>query len=362
MPMSGAPSPRERAHGFRASRVLALLGVFLALAFIAFALAVRFGEHSISLTAALTQPASTDALIFKSIRLKRALLGAIVGAGLAASGTTLQGLLRNPLADPFVLGVSGGAALGATLALTLGLATVGEAAPGIMGGALELARLSAPALFAFLGAGASILFVLSVSSGAAGRAPYAVLLTGVIFNSFASAAITLLKTLSAPERLGEILYRLVGSLNIEDWDTLVFSALLQAGAIGVMWALSGRLNLLSLGDDDATSLGVPVAATRRWLLLASSVSVAGAVALTGLIGFVGLIVPHLLRLVFGPDQRLLVPLSALGGAAFLLLSDLLARLVFPLFNQDLPVGVVTALLGGPLFLVLLRRRVRLGHV
>nr|WP_171818876.1 iron ABC transporter permease [Pyxidicoccus fallax] len=338
---------------------MALLGAFLALAFISFALAARFGEQSISLIAALTDPTSSDAVIFWELRLPRALLGAIVGAGLAASGTTLQGLLRNPLADPFVLGVSGGAALGATLALAVGLATVGEVAPGL-GGALS--RLSAPALFAFLGAGASILFVLSASRGAAGRAPYAALLTGVIFNSFASAAITLVKVMSAPDRLGEILHWLVGALSFERVSTLVLSALLQLMAVGVMWALSGRLNLLSLGDDDATSLGVPVAATRRWLLLASSVSVAGAVALTGLIGFVGLIVPHLLRLAFGPDQRLLVPLSALGGASFLMLSDLLARLAFPLFNQDLPVGVVTALLGGPLFLVLLRRRVGLGKV
>ncbi|MCP3139348.1 FecCD family ABC transporter permease [Pyxidicoccus xibeiensis] len=344
--------------GFRASRALALLGGFLALAFVSFAMAVRFGEQPISLTAALGEPASSDAVIFWSLRLPRALLAAIVGAGLAASGTTLQGLLRNPLADPFVLGVSGGAALGATVAIAVGLGTVGEVAPGLDG---ALTRLSAPALFAFLGAGASILFVLSASRGAA-RTPYAALLTGVVFNSFASAAITLIKTLSEPNRLGEILYWLVGSLGYERGGTLVLSALLQAGALAAMWALSGRLNLLSLGDDDASSLGVPVAATRRWLLLVSSVSVAGAVALTGLIGFVGLIVPHLLRLVFGPDQRLLVPLSALGGAAFLLLSDLLARLAYPLFNQDLPVGVVTALLGGPLFLVLLRRRVRLSTV
>ncbi|WP_343073637.1 FecCD family ABC transporter permease [Pyxidicoccus fallax] len=354
-----SPTRSGGTSGFRASRALALLGAFLALAFISFALAARFGEQSISLIAALTDPTSSDAVIFWELRLPRALLGAIVGAGLAASGTTLQGLLRNPLADPFVLGVSGGAALGATLALAVGLATVGEVAPGL-GGALS--RLSAPALFAFLGAGASILFVLSASRGAAGRAPYAALLTGVIFNSFASAAITLVKVMSAPDRLGEILHWLVGALSFERVSTLVLSALLQLMAVGVMWALSGRLNLLSLGDDDATSLGVPVAATRRWLLLASSVSVAGAVALTGLIGFVGLIVPHLLRLAFGPDQRLLVPLSALGGASFLMLSDLLARLAFPLFNQDLPVGVVTALLGGPLFLVLLRRRVGLGKV
>ncbi|WP_164020223.1 iron ABC transporter permease [Pyxidicoccus trucidator] len=358
MTSAETPVSSRGAYGFRASRVLALFCAFLALLCVSFAVAVRFGEQPISLTAALTDPASSDAVIFWSLRLPRALLAAIVGAGLAVSGTTLQGLLRNPLADPFILGVSGGAALGATLALAVGLGTVSEVAPGL-GGAL--ARLSAPALFAFLGAGASILFVLSASGGATARAPYAALLTGVVFNAFASAAITLIKTMSAPERLGEILHWLVGTLGYERGNTLALSALLQVAAVGVMWALSGRLNLLSLGDDDAASLGVPVNATRRWLLLASSVSVAGAVALTGLIGFVGLIVPHLLRLAFGPDQRLLVPLSALGGAAFLLLADLLARLAFPLFNQDLPVGVVTALLGGPLFLGLLRRSVRLGQ-
>ncbi len=343
--------------GFRPSRVLWLLAAFLALAAASFLVAVRFGEQSISLSEVLANPTSSDALIFWELRLPRALLGAIVGAGLAASGTTLQGLLRNPLADPFVLGVSGGAALGATVALALGLARVEEVAPGLGGG---LARLSAPTLFAFLGAGAAILFVLSASRGAASRTPYAALLTGVIFNSFASALITLVKVLSGPNQLGGVLNWLVGFLSYERGGTLVLAALLQGGALGVMWALSGRLNLLSLGDEDAASLGVPVAATRRWLLLASSVSVAGAVALTGLIGFVGLVVPHLLRLVFGPDQRLLVPLSALGGAAFLLLSDMLAGLAYPLFNEPLPVGVVTALLGCPLFLVLLRRRMSLG--
>ncbi|MBU8895599.1 iron ABC transporter permease [Corallococcus sp. H22C18031201] len=341
---------------FHPARLVSLLLAFTLLALSAFAVAARFGERPISLVAALTAPRSTDAVIFFSLRLPRALLAAIVGAGLAASGTTLQGLLRNPLADPFVLGVSGGAALGATLALAFGLSTVGVMTPG-MGDALV--RLSAPSVFAFLGAGAAILFVLASSSGHAARAPYAALLTGVVFNSFASAAITLVKTLSDPNRLGAILFWLAGSLNYEHGATLAFAALLQVGAIAVMWALAGRLNLLGLGDDDAATLGVPVAATRRWLLLASSASVAGAVALTGLIGFVGLIVPHLLRLAFGPDQRLLIPTSALGGAAFLMLADLLARLSIHLFGSEIPTGVVTALLGGPLFLVLLRRRMRL---
>ncbi|HEX8434334.1 iron ABC transporter permease [Archangium sp.] len=348
---------REKGRGrgsFTPGRALGLCGAFLVLLLAAFVVAVCFGDQPISLHAAFFgKPTSKDAIIFWSLRLPRALLAAIVGAGLAASGVTLQGVLRNPLADPFVLGVSGGAALGATVALAVGFATVGEVAPGLGGG---LARLSAPALFAFVGAVAAMLFVLVASQGHGGRAPYAALLTGVVFNAFASAAITLVKTLSDPDRLGEILYWLAGALGYERIHTLVLSALLQVVALGVMLALSGRLNLLTLGDDDAASLGVSVAWTRRLLLLAASASVAGAVALSGLIGFVGLIVPHVLRLAFGPDQRLLVPLSALGGAAFLMLADLLARLAFPLFGAEPPVGVVTALLGGPLFLALLYRR------
>jgi iron complex transport system permease protein len=344
-------------RSFTLERVLAFCGAFALLLLGAFLLALLFGEQPLSLAEALQDPDSTDATIFWSLRLPRALLGAIVGAGLAASGATLQGVLRNPLADPFVLGVSGGAALGATLSLALGLGTFGQLAPGLGGG---LARFSAPALFAFLGAVAAMLFVLAASQGHGSRAPYAALLTGVIFNAFAAAAITLVKTLSDPDRLGEILYWLAGALGYERLSTLALSALLQAAALGVMLALSGRLNLLLLGDDDAASLGVHVARTRRWLLVATSASVAGAVALSGLIGFVGLIVPHLLRLALGPDQRLLVPLSALGGAAFLVLADLLARLAFPLFGAEPPVGVITALLGGPLFLALLYRRGRLA--
>jgi iron complex transport system permease protein len=132
--------------------------------------------------------------------------------------------------------------------------------------------------------------------------------------------------------------------------------LLQLVALGVLWVESARLNLLSLGDDEAASLGVPVRRTRALVLVATSLSVAGAVALAGLIGFVGLIVPHLLRLWLGPDQRLLVPASALGGAAFLVLADAATRVLFPVFHAEPPVGVVTAVLGGPFFVWLLNRR------
>ncbi len=189
-------------------------------------------------------PRSKDASIFWSVRLPRAVLAAIVGAGLAASGTTLQGVLRNPLADPFVLGVSGGAALGATIAVALGLATVGEVAPGLGG---MLARSSAPAFFAILGAAASMLLVLVVSRGHGGRTPYAALLIGVVFNAFASAVITLIKTLSNPTQLEAILYWLVGNLGYEYLHTLVLSALLEVGAIGVMLGAVGAAQPALLG-------------------------------------------------------------------------------------------------------------------
>jgi iron complex transport system permease protein len=327
--------PAAPALRFTPARAAVLLASLAALSVVTLLASSVLGEYPLSVARALADPASPDGTVFFRLRVPRALLGMLVGAALAASGSALQGLLRNPLADPFVLGVSGGAALGATVALALGLTLVG------------------PAAFAFLGSVAAMALVLAV--GRVRGSPYAALLTGVVFNAFAAAAITCIKTLLSPDRVGEILYWLAGTLGYEPPRTLAWAAVLQAACIGVLWHQSGRLNLLSLGDEDAASLGVPVDRTRGIVLLAASLSVAGAVALSGLVAFVGLIVPHVLRLWLGPDQRLLVPASALGGGAFLVLSDLLTRLIFPLFHAELPVGVVTAVLGGPLFLWLLRR-------
>ncbi len=321
---------------FSAGRAAAILLVLAVGALASVLLSALLGEYPLSLGRALSAPTSVDATVLWRLRVPRAVLGALVGAALAASGSALQGLLKNPLADPFILGVSGGAALGATIALAVGLTAV-----------------VGPSLFAFLGSLAAMALVLAV--GRTRRSPYAALLTGVVFNAFAAAAITCIKTLVSPDRVGEILYWLAGSLGYEPPRTLAGAALLQAVCLGVLWRQSGRLNLLSLGDEEAASLGVRVQRTRTVVLLAASLSVAGAVALSGLVGFVGLIVPHLLRLVLGPDQRLLVPASALAGAGFLALSDLLTRLLFPLFHAELPVGVVTAVVGGPLFLFLLQR-------
>ncbi|MEW5742981.1 MAG: iron ABC transporter permease [Myxococcota bacterium] len=322
-----------------------LVGVTVGCATVAlacFALAVTFGEQPLS-WAAIRTPGSPDETIFFSLRLPRVVLAALVGMALASSGAALQSVLRNPLADPFVLGVSGGAALGATIALALGLSTVG------------VFSLSGTSVFALAGALSTTLLVLLVGRVAGGSTPHTTLLAGVIFNAFALAAITFIKALVAPDRLGEILFWLAGALGHETWGTLGATAVVVAACVAALVAFAPRLNLLTLGDEDAQSLGLDARRTRLWLLVVTSLGVAAVVSLSGLVGFVGLLVPHLARLVFGADQRLALPASALLGAAFLMLADLAARVLFRVFQTEPPVGVITALLGGPLFLALMVR-------
>lgn len=313
---------------------------------VAFVLAATFGEQPLS-WAELQDENSAARVIFFSLRLPRVVLAALVGAALAAAGSTLQALMRNPLADPFVLGVSGGAALGATIALAFGVSAVASV-PG----------LAAVSSFALVGAVGATALVLLVGRLAGGNGPGTTLLAGVIFNAFALAAITFIKALVAPDKLGEILFWLAGSLGHETWATLAGAGSVVLACLVGLTMLAPRLNLLTLGEEDAQSLGVDVRATRRWLLMVSSLAVAVVVSLAGLVGFVGLLVPQLSRLLFGADQRLSVPASALLGAAFLMLADLAARLLFLVFHTEPPVGVITALLGGPVFLGLMARRVR----
>ncbi len=322
--------------------VLASAGVLA----LSLALGAALGSETVSLGEAFTPGTPAEAILF-SLRIPRVLLAALVGAALAASGSTLQALMRNPLADPFVLGVSGGSALGATIALALGVSSL-AALPG----------LSAVSALALVGALGSTLLVMAVGRLAGRGSPHTTLLAGVIFNAFALAAIIFIKALVAPDKVGEVLFWLAGALGYEKATTLWATGAVEVAAIAVMWLLSGRLNLLMLGDEDAASLGVDVRRTRGMLLFAASLSVSAAVALSGLVGFVGLLVPHLARLALGPDQRLLLPSSALLGAAFLVLADLGARMLFRVFHTEPPVGVVTALLGGPAFLALLVRRAR----
>jgi iron complex transport system permease protein len=307
-------------------------------------LAVWLGDQPLSLKTAWSEPDSLDGALLWRLRLPRAALAALVGAALGASGAALQVLLRNPLADPFVLGVSGGAALGATVASALGL-----------GAAATVAGVGGVSLAAFGGAVAATAVVFLAGRAAGGTAPHGVLLAGTIFNAFALAAITFVRSLAAPGQGGELLHWLAGSLGYEAPAALGLLALAQGVGLGGLGVLSGRLNVLSLGDDEAASLGVPVERTRLWVLLCASLSVGAAVALSGLIGFVGLLVPQVLRPVLGADARRLVPASALGGAVLLLGADTAARLLFPVFQSEPPVGALTALLGGPFFLLSLRR-------
>ena len=343
----------------RAVQVLGGLGIALA---VAACFALVLGESPLDLGAALSLD-GRERLVLVDLRLPRILLAAVVGGSLAVAGCALQALLRNPLADPFVLGVSGGAALGGTLVLALGggaIATVlggwAHGLPGplgaLAGGVLER---SPTTLAALVGALFATLVVYLAGRFGDRLSTYGALLAGVVFNALASAAITFIKALSPPERLGDLLYWLAGALDYPEWSTVAGVAAFEGLSVGLVLYHARDLNLLSLGDESAASLGVEVERVRRALFFATSLCVAAAVAVTGLVGFVGLIVPHLLRLWLGPDQRLLLPASAVAGALFLVLADLLARVLFRPLGTATPVGVLTALIGGPVFLWMLRR-------
>lgn len=281
--------------------------------------------------------------ILLDVRLPRVVLAALVGGALASAGVTFQAVLRNPLADPFLLGVSGGALVGRVLWSAAGASDPLE--PG----------LGAP-LAAFAGAVATlgVLFALTRASGR--TRSVTLLLVGVVLNAFFSAVVLFLLTAGDTARTRDLFFLLVGTIPSRSWAVLAMVATLVVAAVAGLTAGAHRLNLLALGEDTAAHLGVRVERA-TWLAIAvASLATAAAVAFAGIIGFVGLIVPHALRLALGPDHRVLVPGSALAGAAFLVVADALARTL--LEPVQLPVGVLTAGIGGPLFLLLLWKRLR----
>jgi iron complex transport system permease protein len=282
----------------------------------------------------------------------RTILAAEVGAALSIAGVALQALLRNPLADPFIFGLSGGAAIGTAIAVIAAGTTLGAAASVT---ASSLGVLPAQ-LAACAGAFGAAVFVYTLGRSRGQLVPERALLLGVVFNSFASALLIAVQAVLAPERTQALLLWLSGSLGYESAPVLVAAGVAVLVPALTLTALAGRLNLLALGDESAAALGVDVALTRGIAFAAASVAVGMAVALTGMVGFVGLVVPHAVRLITGPDHRVLLPASALGGAAFLVLADAAARLLFRGLGTEPPVGAVTALLGAPLFVLLLRRR------
>lgn len=297
-------------------------------------------------------PGSDDleAAVFWRLRVPRVVMGLVLGGGLAGVGVVFQALLRNPLADPYVLGVSGGAALGGALGLVFApLTALGGA------GAVQAA--------AFAGALLATLFLWRLARGAAGASALVILLGGTVFNAFAAAAVLLLQTLVPPDRAQAVLFWLMGSLRVELLPPLALlpAVLAVLGSLAYLLLRTAPLNALSLGDLEAAAVGVDVLRLRRGLLVAACLVVGAAVSVGGLIGFVGLVVPHFLRLLTGPDHRRLAPAAVLTGGAFLVVCDAVTRALFPVLGTDLPVGVVTAGLGGPVFLYLLwRERERLS--
>jgi iron complex transport system permease protein len=323
----------------KASRAIPVIAGSVVVLAIAIALGMSFGAGSASLANALADAGSKDRDIVFSVRLPRVLLAALAGAGLSIVGVSLQALLRNALAEPFVLGVSGGAAVGATIAILLGVSSA-----------------SLVPLAALIGGIVATALVLAFAERAAGPRGMSVLLAGVVVNAIAAAAITFVKTLITPSKAQELLLWLMGFLDVPSSSTLGALAVYVALGAAVLLYDAGRLNVLSLGDEAAQHLGIGVRALELRTLLASSLVVGAIVSVTGLIGFVGLIVPHVLRRLLGSDARLLMPASLALGGAVLVVCDLVSRASFRVVYLELPVGAITALIGGPLFLALLRKK------
>ena len=275
-------------------------------------------------------------IIFK-LRLPRILLAIFAGAGLSVSGVVFQALLRNPLADPYILGTSSGAALGATVALLLGFSSYYYGVP----------------LLAFVFALLSLILVYKLAQLNGKMSATTLLLAGVIVNTFLSGVITLLMSLNRKE-LYEIIFWIMGSLDQTDMTLIKTTGAIVLVSTAVLYLYSHYLNVITLGEDKAQTLGVGVETLRKILFVLVSLIIALVVSVCGMIGFVGLIMPHIGRLLVGPNHKVLIPVSGLLGAIFLILCDVLARTIAA--PIEIPIGVITALAGAPFFLYLLRRK------
>ena len=280
----------------------------------------------------------TERAIILSLRLPRALLAGLVGAGLSVSGAIFQALLRNPLADPYILGVSSGAAVGAIIAVLMGLSSLSIGLP----------------LASFIGAFLTILIVFNFGRQNGKMHPNTLLLAGVIIGSFLSALIMFFISISQKEELHTIIFWLMGDFSFSNPQAVyMIFPYIFLGFI-FLYLRARQLNLILSGEESSLQMGVDVERLKLISYLLASLITAASVSVCGLIGFVGLIVPHSVRLIFGPDHRLLLPSAALIGASFLIASDTFARTL--LAPTELPVGVITAAFGGPFFIYLLRTR------
>lgn len=304
-------------------------------------LATGFGALRLPVT--LLWSGTDEALrqIWLTIRLPRVLLALVIGGSLALAGCVMQGLFRNPLADPGLLGISSGAACAVALWVVLPVTL-----PALL-------MLYAPMLAAFLGALAATLVIFLLSQQRDSSLSR-LLLVGIAINALCGAAVGVLSWVSNDAQLRQLSLWGMGSLGSAQWSTLLAVTSLMIPTVLIIWRLAGALNLLQLGDEEAHYLGVDVRVVQRILLLCSALLVASAVAVSGVIGFIGLVVPHLMRMWLGSDHRAVIPGSVLAGAFLLLIADTLARTVVA--PAEMPVGLLTSLLGAPWFLWLIFRR------
>jgi len=273
------------------------------------------------------------------LRLARIFLGIVAGASLSVAGCVLQGLLRNPLADPYVLGISSGAGLGAVIAIVTGAAS---ASFGVN---------SLP-FYSFVGAAVTMFLVYNLAKSG-GRIPVqSLVLSGVIVGAVFSSVLLFLISVTQNELARDALWWLLGNLQIYDTKLLVITGILSLAGISAAQFYSRELNIISMGEEEATHLGINIEALKGILFLIASLMTASCVASCGMIGFVGLIIPHIMRFIIGPDHRFLIPASALSGAIFLVVCDTVARTV--LLPAEIPIGAITAIIGGPFFIYLLR--------
>jgi iron complex transport system permease protein len=286
------------------------------------------------------QVSDIQSTLILDVRLPRALCGVLVGAALAIAGAAYQGLFRNPMADPYTIGASSGAALGATVAV-------------ILGATLLSFGINTIPIFAFIGCLFAVLFVYQISKVGVKTPVQTLLLSGIAVSIFLSAIVNYFQAIY-PDETRQSTFWLAGSFSYTEWsDVWSTLAFILAGSI-IIYFFSRDLNLLALGEDEATHLGVNLERMKKIIIVSSALVTAAAVSISGLIAFVGLIIPHLTRLLISSDHRILIPTSALMGAIFLVLCDTLARVIIP--PSELPVGVITAICGGPFFLYLMRRK------
>ncbi|HEV8393285.1 MAG TPA: iron ABC transporter permease [Vicinamibacterales bacterium] len=327
------------------TRLALTVAGFGALTLLTCVVAPLIGSSSINLRRAFDSSipfaGNVDAQILFIARLPRVLAGALVGAALASSGVVFQALLRNPLATPFTLGVSAGASLGAMLVI-------------ILGGTLAVGPWSPVPAASLAGAGLAAAIVYALANGPRRvMSTTVLLLAGVTLNAFFSALIVFVQYLANFAEVARAARWLMGDLDVGGFDPILAALPLVIVAALIFVRLPAALNLMGVDPDSASSRGVNVASTQRWAFFSASLATSAAVALAGPIGFIGIVVPHLVRLLVGVDHRIVLPASALFGATFLVACDLLARTL--LAPVEIPVGVVTAIIGGPFFLWLLVR-------